>query len=111
MPVSRTSPGCVKIILRVLEFCISSPPTQSFIARFCGFSMSEAGVIRGPSGQVPSKNLWPTQSCLNGETSEICGRLPQSRADRSLAMGYPATCSRAFSTLKFRAAVPITAAA
>src|SRR5262249_28530665 len=99
VPVRIRSPGCrvsradrcaicsarLKIILLVLESCLSSPLTHSLRPRFCGSRMSLAGTIQGPSGQEPSKLLCATQSALNGEVSATCGRRPRSRADRSLA--------------------------
>src|SRR5205823_2713787 len=100
VPVMITSPGCsvmreescaicslvLKIIWPELESCLITSLTHSFMPRLCGSPMSEAGTIHGPIGAEPSKLLCDVQSALNGEVSEMCGRRPMSRADRSLAM-------------------------
>src|SRR5262249_41056014 len=100
VPVRITSPGCsemredrcescslmLKIIWPELESCLMTSLTHSFMARSCGFPISAAGTIQGPMGHEPSKFLCATQSALNGEVSEMCGRRPMSRAEKSFAM-------------------------
>src|SRR5262245_18467920 len=76
----------VKIILVVCESCLITSLTDSLMPSFCGSAMASAGTIQGPSGQAPSKHFWLSQSYLNGEVSDTCGRLVKSRAERSLPM-------------------------
>ena len=76
VPVRITSPGCrvmrddkcaicsamVNSISPVSESCFTTSLTKVRILNACGFAISRAGTIQGPSGHAPSKFFCPIQS-------------------------------------------------